>query len=146
MNEEKRILRPTKKKEEDHFSLIDVIETTDKRRDGSFLLDCRNQGERRRRRPSFPRSPTLWSRTHQRKHDLPLPSLVTLMNKYSRSNTTKGEEADRSPQSTGLRRRTGNEKTTLLPQTAPLSGAADAAGVEERKGSATSAFGITAPW
>ena len=111
-NEDKRILRLTKKEVEDHFSLIDKIETADEGRYGSSLLGCYSQGGRMRRRPSFPRSPQSWSRTQQREHGRSLPFLI---NKYSSSGTTQIEEADHPPQLTGSRRKMGNEKMTLLP-------------------------------
>ena len=66
------------------------------------------------------------------------------MNKHSRMNITKDAEAGCPPQFHGARRSTGNEKTTLLPQSAPLSKVTAAAGARDMKDSDTSVFRITA--
>ena len=113
-NEEKRIIRLTKKEDTDHVSSINTIETMHEGRGGSSLLDCRDQGGRRRRRPLFSRSLQSWLRTRQREHNPPLPSSITLMNAHSRRRTTKDEEADCPPQLPGLKKRMGNEKMALL--------------------------------
>ena len=53
-NEEKRILWSTNKEEEHHFSLIHVSEAIEEGACEPSLLSCHNEGERRRRHPSFP--------------------------------------------------------------------------------------------